>query len=182
VDSVGVGQTLDRYRAYLDLLARARLPARLRQQLGASDIVQQTLLQAHRKREQFRGHSDAEFRAWLRTILARLLADAARRCGSDHAGRAQSLERALEESSVRLERWLATDDSSPSQKVLWEERMLELAEALARLPEDQRTALELRYLEGLSVAETCSRMGRGTSSVANLLYRGLKTLRERLGD
>jgi RNA polymerase sigma-70 factor (ECF subfamily) len=81
-----------------------------------------------------------------------------------------------------MERWLAADDSSPSQRVLWEERMLELAEALARLPEDQRTALELRYLEGLSVAEICGRMGRGTSSVANLLYRGLKALRERLVD
>jgi RNA polymerase sigma-70 factor (ECF subfamily) len=182
LDSVGVGQPLDRYRTYLDLLARARLPARLRQQFGASDIVQQTLLQAYRKREQFRGQSEAEFRAWLRTILARLLADAARRCGQGQAGRAQSLERALEESSERLERWLATDDSSPSQGVLWEERMLELAEALARLTEDQRTALELRYFEGLSVAEICSRMGRGTSSVANLLYRGLKALRERLGD
>jgi hypothetical protein len=40
LDSVGVGQPLDRYRTYLDLLARARIPARLRQQFGASDIVQ----------------------------------------------------------------------------------------------------------------------------------------------
>jgi RNA polymerase sigma-70 factor (ECF subfamily) len=51
-----------------------------------------------------------------------------------------------------------------------------------RLPEDQRTALELRYLQGMSVGEVGRRMGRGTPSVANLLYRGLKALRERLSD
>jgi RNA polymerase sigma-70 factor (ECF subfamily) len=63
-----------------------------------------------------------------------------------------------------------------------QERLLELAEALGRLPEDQRTALELRYLQGLSVGEVCRRMGRGMPSVANLLYQGLKGLRERLSD
>jgi RNA polymerase sigma-70 factor (ECF subfamily) len=181
-DSANVGQPLERYRAYLGLLARAQLPAPLRGELGSSDLVQQTLLLAHRKREQFRGHSEAEFRAWLRAILARLLADAARRRGPGQPGRARSLERALEESSQRLERWLAADESSPSKGLMRQERLLELAEALGQLPEDQRTALELRYLQGLSVGEVCRRMGRGTPSVANLLYRGLKALRERLGD
>ena len=181
-DPVGAGQPLERYRAYLGLLARAQPPAPLRGQLGASDIVQQTLLQAHRKREQFRGHSEEEYRAWLRAILACLLADAARRCSPRRGGQARSLERALEESSQRLERWLAADESSPSQGLMRQERLLGLAEALGRLPEDQRTALELRYLQGLSVGEVCRRMGRGTPSVANLLYRGLKALRGRLGD
>jgi RNA polymerase sigma-70 factor (ECF subfamily) len=181
-DAAEFGQPLERYRAYLGLLARAQLPAPLRAQVGSSDIVQQTLLQAHRKRDQFRGHSEAEYRAWLRAILARLLADAARRSGPGQASQAQSLQRALEESSQRLEQCLAAQDSSPSQRLMRQERLLELAEALARLPEDQRTALELRYLQGLSMAETCQRMGRGTASVANLLYRGLKGLRERLGD
>ena len=114
--------------------------------------------------------------------MARLLVDAARRCSPGRAGQARSLERALEESSQRLERWLAADESSPSQGLMRQERLLELAEALGQLPEDQRTALELRYLQGHSVGEVCRRMGRGTPSVANLLYRGLKSLRQRLGD
>jgi RNA polymerase sigma-70 factor, ECF subfamily len=181
-DPAEFGQPLERYRAYLGLLARAQLPAPLRRHVGCSDIVQQTLLQAHRKRDQFRGHSEAEYRAWLRAILAHLLADVARRSGSGPASRAPSLQRVLEESSQRLERCLAADDSSPSQRLLRQERLLALAEALDRLPDDQRTALELRYLQGLSIAETCQRMGRGTPSVANLLYRGLKGLRKQLGD
>jgi RNA polymerase sigma-70 factor (ECF subfamily) len=177
-----VGQPLERYRVYLDFLARAQIPVALRPQLGSSDIVQQTLMQAHRKRDQFRGHGEAEFRAWLRAILARLIADAARRGGPGSAGRSRSLEQALEKSSRRLERWLATDESSPSRSLMRQERLLEVAEAMGRLSEDQRTALELRYLQGLSVSEVCQRMGRGTSSVANLLYRGLKALRVRLSD
>jgi RNA polymerase sigma-70 factor (ECF subfamily) len=177
-----VGEPLERYRAYLDLLARAQLSVALRSQLGSSDIVQQTLLQAHRKRDQFHGRSEAEFRAWLRAILARLLVDAARRYGPEQPGRSQSIERAVEESSQRLEQWLASEGSSPSQNLMRQERLLELAEAMGRLPQDQRTALELRYLEGLSVSEVCQRMGRGTSSVANLLYRGLKGLRELLSE
>src|SRR5262249_9695075 len=158
------------------------LPAPLRGQLGSSDLVQQSLLQAHRKRKQFRGHSEAEFRAWLRAILARLLAEAARRCRPAQPGRPQSLERALADASQLLARWRAADESSASQGLRRQERLLELAEALGRLPEDQRIALELRYLQGLSVGEVCRRMGRGTPSVANLLYRGLNALRERLGD
>jgi RNA polymerase sigma-70 factor (ECF subfamily) len=181
-DPVGVGQPLERYRAYLGLLARAQFPAPLRGQLDSSDIVQQALLRAHSKRQQFRGHSEQEYRAWLRAILARLLADVARRCSPGRGGQARSLERSLQESSQRLEGWLAADESSPSQGLIRKERLLELAEAMDRLPEDQRTALELRYLQGLSLAETCRRMGRSTPSVANLLYRGLKALRERLGD
>jgi RNA polymerase sigma-70 factor (ECF subfamily) len=181
-DRTEVGQPLERYRAYLDLLARAQLPAPLRSRLGPSDIVQQTLLQAHRKRDQFRGHGEAEFRSWLRAILARLIADEVRRSDPGPAGRLRSLERALEESSRRLERWLAADEFSPGRRLMWQERLQELAQAMGRLPEDQRTVLELRYLQGLSVAEVCQRMGQGTSSVANLLYRGLKALRERLGD
>ena len=177
-ETADVGQPLERYRAYLDLLARAQLPAPLRSRLGPSDIVQQTLFQAHRKRDQFRGQGEAAFRSWLRAILARILADEARRNGPASAGRSRSLE----QSSQRLERWLAPDESSPSQRQMREERLLEQAEAMGRLPEDQRTALELRYLQGLPVGEVCQRMGRGTSSVANLLYRGLKGLRERLGD
>jgi RNA polymerase sigma-70 factor (ECF subfamily) len=173
---------IERHRAYLGLLARSQLPASLRGQFDPSDIVQQTLLQAHRKREQFRGRSEGEYLAWLRTILARQLADVARRGGPRWAGRGRSLERALEESSLRLERWLAADDPSPSQGLVGQERLLRLAEALGRLPEDQRNALELRHLQGLPVSEVCRRMGRGTASVANLLYRGLKWLRERLGD
>ena len=69
--------SLEDYREYLRLLAGLQLHPRLRGQLDPSDIVQQTLLKAHEKHEQYRGNSDQELRGWLRSILARYLIDAA---------------------------------------------------------------------------------------------------------
>jgi RNA polymerase sigma-70 factor (ECF subfamily) len=172
----------ERYRDYLLLLARLQFEPRLRGKLDPSDIVQQTLLQAHRKREQFQGRSEAEQAAWLRAILANALADAARKYGQGVLGRERSLEMFLDESSRRLERWLEDCQPSPGQGMDRHEQLLCLADALARLPEDQRQAVELRHLQGLSVAKIGQQMGRSTAAVGGLLQRGLRALREMLDD
>jgi RNA polymerase sigma-70 factor (ECF subfamily) len=169
---------LERYREYLRLLARLQLDLRLRGQLDPSDVVQQTLLKAHERLDQFRGQTDDELRAWLRAILARTLVDAVRKFGRQKGDRAWSLEAALQQSSAKLEALLASEESNPSHGALRAERLIDLAEALARLPEDQRTAVELRYLQGLAVPDVVERMGRSTVSVTGLLYRGMKALRD----
>jgi RNA polymerase sigma-70 factor, ECF subfamily len=173
---------LERYRDYLLLLARVQIDRGLQAKLDPSDVVQQTLLKAHQNREQFRGNSEAELAAWLRSILARQLADVVRTFDPLRDGRERSLEAALEQSSARLESWLAAEDTPPCKKFERQEQLLRMAEAMARLPDDQRTALELRHLRGLAVAEVARTMGRSTAAVGSLLYRGLKTLREFLGD
>src|SRR5262245_5522413 len=173
---------LERYRDYLLLLARIQLDRGLQAKLDPSDVVQQTLLKAHQNWDQFRGTTGAELAAWLRAILARHLADLVRKFDPWLGGKERSLEAALEQSSARLESWLAAEDTSPSKKVQRQEQLLRMAEALAGLPDDQRTALELRHLRGLAVAEVAGAMGRSTAAVGSLLYRGLKTLRGFLDD
>jgi RNA polymerase sigma-70 factor, ECF subfamily len=170
-------RSLEDYREYLRMLAGLQLHPGLRGQLDPSDIVQQTLLKAHEKHDQFRGSTEHELRGWLRAILARNLVDAAR--GHFRQGDAvRSLEAALDESSARLEAILVSGESSPSQKVVRAEQFVELASSLRQLPDDQRTALELRYLRGLSVAAVAEQMGRAPVSVTGLLYRGTRALRE----
>jgi RNA polymerase sigma-70 factor (ECF subfamily) len=170
---------LDRCREYLRMLARLQLDPRLHGKLDASDVVQQTLLSAHENRGQFRGRSEAEFLGWLRQILANHLAGAVRRFGAGlrDINRERSLEAGLENSSARLDNWLAADHSSPSQRAMRHEMHLRLANALGQLPEDQRTAVELHHLKGLSVAEAAEAMGRTKMAVVGLLFRGLKKLR-----
>jgi RNA polymerase sigma-70 factor (ECF subfamily) len=175
-----VPRPLEDHREYLRLLARLQLDPRLRGALDPSDVVQQTLMKAHERLDQFRGRTDDELRGWLRAILARCLIDAARKLGRGAGERVRSLEAALERSSARLEALIASDQSSPSHALMRAERLLELARALAGLPDDQRLAVELRYFHGLGVPEVAERMGRTTVSVTGLLYRGTKSLRDRM--
>jgi RNA polymerase sigma-70 factor (ECF subfamily) len=175
---------LDRYGDYLRLLARLQLNPRLQAKLDASDVVQQTLLQAHEHREQFRGRSEAELIGWLRTILANTLAGAVRRFGAEarDLGREQSLEHSLAESSARLEGWLAAEQSSPSERVMRHEELVRLAGAIAQLPDEQRHVIELHHLKGLPIADVAESLQRTKPAVMGLLFRGLKKLRSLLRE
>ena len=173
---------LERFRSYLTVLARLQIGSRLQGKLDASDVVQQTLLQALGGLEGFRGRSDAEMAAWLRQILARQLANSVRDLGRQKRdiARERSLQGDLEQSACRLELFLAADQSSPSQKAQRNEQLLELADALAELPEAQREAIVLHYLERWPVDEIGKRLDRSTAAVAGLIKRGLRALRLRL--
>ena len=176
--------TLNRFRAYLRLLARLQLDPRLRGKLDPSDAVQQTLLQAVQGLNQFRGRSDAEMAAWLRQILANHLANAVRDLGraKRDVGRERSLEAALDASSACLESWLAADQSSPSQQAQRNEQLLRLAEALETLPEAQREALTLHHLQNWSLDAIGQHLDRTPAAVAGLIKRGLKQLRLHLQE
>jgi RNA polymerase sigma-70 factor (ECF subfamily) len=173
---------LEQCREYLALLARLRLSPRLRAKLDASDLVQQTLLKAYEKRDQYRGGTPAQLLAWLRQILANELAGALRQFATEARDlvREQSLQADLDASSTRLEAWLAADQTSPSQCAIREERLLRLARALAQLPPDQCRAVELHHLQGQPLAEVARHLGRSQEAVVGLLYRGLKKLRQLL--
>jgi RNA polymerase sigma-70 factor (ECF subfamily) len=177
-----VPRPVEKYRAYLLLLARNQVRGELQGKLDASDLVQETLLKAHKKLDQFNGQSDRELAAWLRQILANTLIDAVRKLRPE-LSLGEPLERALEESSARLEAWLVADEESPEERAIRQDELLELADALVQLPEDQRTALELKHLQGWSVEAIAKSMGRTKYAVGGLLRRGVEKLREILqGD
>jgi RNA polymerase sigma-70 factor (ECF subfamily) len=116
--------------------------------------------------------------------LANNLADEARRLGAQvrDVGRERSLQQALDESSARLAALLAAKQTSPSDEAVHQEDLLRLAEALARLPVDQRSAVELHHLEGRTLAETAEALGRSRSAGASLVFRGLRSLRRMLDE
>lgn len=174
----------EKFQNYLLLLARSCLNRERGAHLSPPDLVQETLLEAHRKRAQFRGTSDAELAVWLRQMLYYCAADAVRsqyRAKRD-VTRERALERAIEESSTRLEAWLAADQSTPSQRASREEELLRLAAALGNLPEDQRQAVELKHLQNFTVAQIAGELGRSETAVGGLLRRGMAHLRELMTD
>ncbi len=177
-------QPLERFRAYLRLLARTRFPALLQAKIDPSDLVQQTLLNAHRAAGQFHGQTLEQQTAWLRQIFANTLVNAVREFTS--AGRDVALERSLQasldESSLRLEAWLSSDHTPPAETAERNEEFLRLADRLAELPEVQREVLLKRYCEGCSLATIAEQLGRTRASVASLLRRGLAALREQFSE
>lgn len=177
-------QELARYRDYLKMLAEIKLSPALRAKVSSSDVVQQTLMQAHQHLDQFQGRSEAELTAWLRQILVRNLIDTLRKYRSQARDitRERPLEVEAEKSSQYLERWLATEASSPSRLMMHEEELFQLATALGQLPDEQRVVVELKHLQDWSVAEICQHLDKSEAAVAGLLRRGLQRLRELLSQ
>jgi RNA polymerase sigma-70 factor (ECF subfamily) len=107
------GPALERYRDYLQLLARLQVDARLQAKVDLSGVVQQTLLEAHQAWEKLRSWDEAQRTAWLRKALANNLTDELRKLGTARrdVARVRSLDAALEESSARLEALLRSSCS-----------------------------------------------------------------------
>jgi RNA polymerase sigma-70 factor (ECF subfamily) len=184
-DGRALGQLLELYRGYLALLARLQVGGKLQRKVDASDLVQETFLEAHRDFPQFQGKTEKELVNWLRQILASTLADLVRHYAGTQR-RNLRLERdlaaELEQSSRLLDRSLVVAHSSPSEQAARREQAVLLADALERLPAHYREVVILCHLEGLSFPEVARRMGRTLDSVKHLWARALARLRRSLGE
>jgi RNA polymerase sigma-70 factor (ECF subfamily) len=178
------GQLLELFRAYLKILARLQIDRTLQGKADASDLVQETFLQARRSFAQFRGTTEGEVAVWLRKILASRLAMFARRYRTRQRDvlLEQQLDQALEHSSQALVFGIKAAQSSPSHHIAQREEAVLLSNALAELPPDYREVLILRHLEGKSFPEVARHMGRTLDSVKNLWARAVARMRRKLGD
>jgi RNA polymerase sigma-70 factor (ECF subfamily) len=172
-------------RSYLGFVARAQVESWLKARVDASDLVQQTMLEAHRDFDRFRGEGEGEWLAWLRRILAHNAADFIRHY------RGTAKRRIFREIPIR-----GPDQShpaagapepaaaagTPSQELLRRDEQLRVAAALAELPADYQEVILLRNLERLPFDEVAERMGRSRPAVQMLWMRALRKLREILGE
>ena len=175
-------EALEPYRRYLEVLARVHLDTRLRGKLDPTDIVQQTLLRACAALPDLRGQTPESLAAWLRKILARVLADTVKHYHRDRrdVDLERSLQADLDHSSMSLAGGLVADQTSPSQAAQRNEELLRLADALADLPEPMREVVLLKHCRGQTLQEIADHLGKTVPSVASLLRRGLESLRHRL--
>jgi RNA polymerase sigma-70 factor (ECF subfamily) len=180
-DRDALGRLLDAQRAALHRLAEGQLEGRVAVRVDASDVIQQTFLEAHRSFSQFAGRDVRELTAWLRSILDHKVAGAIR----DHTliqKRNVRREQSLDDSGggAPLKQDLDAGLSSPSEKAIRGEEEQRLAQALTALPDDQREAVRLRHLEGWALDDIARHLGRTPAATAGLIKRGLQALRRQM--
>lgn len=183
--SGALDQIIEAYRNYLRLVAGTCLERELQGKADASDVVQEALLKIHENFHQFRGVTEKELLAWMRTILARLLTDLHRRfvAGAERkVQRERSLEALVDHSSLALEGLLTAREDSPSAYAREREQSVILADALARLGRDDREVITLRNLAGLEWEEVARRMRRTADAVRMLWTRAVRHLGDELGE
>src|SRR5438270_12356002 len=177
-DRAARGRLLGLYRNYLRLMARTLISQPLRVRLDASDLVQDTLLKAHREFAGFLGSTEPELIAWLRQILVRSLSDQVKRhrAGRRDLRREEAMEVMLDRSSAAVQQALAAPVSSPSSIASRREQAVLLADALEKLPAHYREIFIARNLEHIPFDQIAARMGRTSGAVRKLWTRTMLSL------
>jgi RNA polymerase sigma-70 factor, ECF subfamily len=178
--SAAIGSLLEAARGYLLLQAEQELPLALRAKVGPSDIVQETAIDAHRDFLRFRGTTQEELYAWLRTILQNNVMDAVRRfeiAEKRSVKREASLSVVVDRCGISV---LPAGSTTPEHSAIRREDAALLARVLARMPDDYQTILRLRYWDGLTFPQIATRIGRSEEAARKLWYRALARLTEEL--
>lgn len=166
---------------YLTTSARVLIDRRWQKRLSESDLVQQTMLDAIRRRETFERLPLEKRSAWLLTILRRNILDAAKAqlAACRDVRREQSLENSLDGSISKLRNHAsdAGDDGDSRER-----KLLELTAAIERMPETERMILTLRYLDRLTTREIAERTGLSLKAAALLIARTVRQLKGILGN
>jgi RNA polymerase sigma-70 factor (ECF subfamily) len=173
---------LEHYRNYLAILARTFIGRTLQAKADPSDLVQETLIEARRDFEQFRGTTEGEFVAWLRKVMVNNGAKFVRhykRVQARDVRREQQIEDELDR-STQVMAGLVSRGSSPSRVAIRGEAAVALANALAGLPDHYREVIVLFHLEGRPIKEVALKMDRTEDSIKKLLARAMMRLQSAL--
>jgi RNA polymerase sigma-70 factor (ECF subfamily) len=174
-----LGEMLEMCRRYLLSIAQGELAPDLQAKGSPSDLVQETFLEAQRDFVQFGGTSEQELLRWLRQILlhnvgtfSRLFRETSKR----------DLTREITAGAGPFENTLwnivPDDGSSPSRVAMQHEQAVALQRALARLPDDYRQVIMLRYEQQHAFEEIGRRMNRSPEAVRKLWARAMERLRQ----
>ena len=177
-----LGRLLDDFRPYLLSVAGGALDADLQAKAGASDLVQESLLEAQRDFGGFAGRQPEQFQFWLLQILLHN-AQNLRRHYRETAKRDVSREVPLpaHDPGAIHGGCVAAKDPSPSSHAVGDEKAARLRRALARLPEHYRNVLSWRHRDGCTFAVIGTRLGRTADAARVIWGRALRKLKAELG-
>jgi RNA polymerase sigma-70 factor (ECF subfamily) len=174
-----LGRLLEECRPYLLLIANQELPPGLRGKAGASDLVQETFLQAQGHFDRFRDDDEAALLAWLRRILLNNAANLKRRyCATDKRQVGRELPLADDSATVGFD--VSAPGPSPSSLVAAEEEDAALRRVLEQLPEGYRQIVMWRNYDRLPFDEIGRRLGRSAEAARKLWVRAIELLQHML--
>jgi len=165
-------QVLEEFRPYLLAIAMAELPEAIRSKIGASDIVQETIIKGFENHSQFRGTTREELACWLRAILFNLISN------HQKAYRAQKRDMSLE--TPANDRQGISIQASPSQIALTQDEWARLESALLKLPVTYREVILMRHRENLSFPEIGCRIQKTEDAARKTWTRAIKQLKQEL--
>ncbi|MFY8200520.1 MAG: sigma-70 family RNA polymerase sigma factor [Pirellula staleyi] len=171
--------SIGRLRPWLQMIADRELPAQLRGRVDPSDIVQQTLMKAWQGESDFAGSTHEQRLAWLRSIMKNAIRDQHRRLfGADKrgAGREQLATDVAMAGNNGLDFLAMARDPTASSEMAAAEDALALANAIEKLPLDQRRVIELRHFSNLSYAMIAEQLNKSEPAVRMLWVRALRNL------
>lgn len=174
-----IGRIFEAVRGQLIDLADRELPADVRARIGPSDVVQETAVDMHRDFGQFTGRTAEECYAWLREILRHNVVDAIRRY-RDALKREAGREVSIKAVRPPVDPALPMGHRLPEGSAIRREEAAVLKQTMARLPDDYRRVLELRYWRGLSFVAMAPELGRSPEAVRKLWYRAIERLQAEL--
>lgn len=183
-DRSALAQLLEQYRPFLRRMAEQKLDGGMKARCDASDIVQETMIEALQGFDRFGGQTEPEVSAWIKKILSHNVDDALRKhVGAEKRSVRQEQRLSVAEGTASFY-WIepAAQQSSPSHRMIRGEKALRLAAILESLPDSQREAVVLRHLEGLPLEEIADRLDRSEQATAGLIKRGLQALREKMSE
>ena len=176
-----LGQLLESCRQYLTLVAHFELDREIQSKVGASDVVQETFVEASRDFAQFQGQSSSELWSWLTTILRNNLSNLVRSYRHTKM-RDVGMEVPLNSRDLQEDpdSALSTREPTASQCAMNEELAKSIEDALARLANDHRNVIILRNREQLSFEQIAELMGRSTEAARKLWGRAIEHLQQEL--
>lgn len=184
-DSAALTTLMGRYTDRLKRMVRLRMDQRLQGRVGASDIVQEALIEAARRLADYERNPPAGFFLWLRGLAADRLFNAHRmHLGTQKRDAAQEVSlyrRAMPEArSVSLARQLLGEITSPTQAIVRAETQLLVQEVLNRMDPIDREILVLKYFEQLTTSEAAAELGIKRSTAGKRYIAALKRLKQEL--
>lgn len=185
--ATAVNELLDRHRDALRRMIDLRMDRLVQRRVDASDIVQDVLVEANRRLQEYLKNPAMPFHLWLRHMARDRLIDAHRRhrqAARRSMDREQPLvaARFLDQSTLDLAGELEDRELTPAAAATWHELQRRFQAALDTLEEQDQEVVLMRHFEHLSNSEVAQALGLSEAAAGMRYLRAMRRLRAKLDE